>query len=393
MLLRDMEPEKYWSFPSSYNKEKREDEIEKMISFGYYFQLKTDGNYSAFICDFDGDKRLITRGISKTTGEYGRVEDKVFFFDSIANAFDKSTRIMGEIYYDNGIDKHVGSVLRCKEQKAKSIQDAEYYENNLKNTKISAKDRRDIENSDFFNKKLKWRIFDVWYYNGESLMETPWIERQKLIPEIVKKIDNPLVSGVASKKMDENFYDSLGRIFEAGGEGVVCYNPNGMPDPGARTAHKTCKIKQEITTDVDCFIIGTEPAKRDYTGKEYENWIYWLDIKTNELMEGQYFTQYRQGDNLIPITKGYYYGWPGAIFCGVYDKNGEIYNLCKVSGLTEEFKTELRDNYEKWHMCPVTINGMSISKTGSEISIRHPILKSVRNEDIDIKDCTLEKIL
>lgn len=390
MLLREFEPEKYWSFPSSYSQQKREDEIEKMISFGYYYQLKTDGNYSAFIVDFDNEKRLITRGISKGTGEYGRVEDKVFFFESLAAAFDKPTRIMGEIYYDKGIDKHVGSVLRCKEQKAKSIQDKEYYK---EVSKFSAKDRRDIEDNEFFNQKLKWRIFDVWYYDGESLMDTPWIERQKLIPEIVKRINNPLVSGVAHKLMDEEFYENLRRIFAAGGEGVVCYNPNGKPDPGARTAHKTCKVKQEITTDIDCFIIGTEPAKRDYTGKEYTSWEYWYDMKNSELLEGQYYTQYRLGDSIVPVSKGFFHGWPGAIYCGVYDKDGKIYNLCKVSGLTEEFKEELKNNYDKWHLCPVTINGMSISRTKEEISIRHPVLKSIRKEDINIKDCTLEKIL
>ena len=82
MLLRELEPEKYWSFPSNWSKERREYEISRMISSGCYsFQLKTDGNYSAFCCDFDGDKRLITRGKSVKTGEYGIISDKVFFFE------------------------------------------------------------------------------------------------------------------------------------------------------------------------------------------------------------------------------------------------------------------------------------------------------------------------
>ena len=54
MLLRELTPEKYWSFPSSYTKEKKELELDKMISSGnFYYQLKTDGNYSAFICDLN----------------------------------------------------------------------------------------------------------------------------------------------------------------------------------------------------------------------------------------------------------------------------------------------------------------------------------------------------
>ena len=150
MLLRELDPEKYWSFPSSYSKEKRESEINNMIlRGGHYYQLKTDGNYSAFICDFDGDKRLISRGISKVTGEYGRLENQVFFFNAIAAVFDKPTRIMGEIYLDNGVDKNVGSVLRASSDKAKSIQDDEYYENIRNQVKFTAKDKRDIENNDF----------------------------------------------------------------------------------------------------------------------------------------------------------------------------------------------------------------------------------------------------
>ena len=50
----------------------------------YYYQLKTDGNYSAFICDFDGEKSIISRGKSTVTKEYCHLEDRLFFFDSIA---------------------------------------------------------------------------------------------------------------------------------------------------------------------------------------------------------------------------------------------------------------------------------------------------------------------
>ena len=194
MLLRELEPEKYWSMPSSYSREKREMEINKMIDSGrYYYQLKTDGNYSAFICDFDGDKRIISRGLSTVTHEYGVISDRLFFFDAVANAFNKPTRIMAEVYYDNGIDRHVGSVLRAAANKSKSIQSAKYYEQIKAKVKFTAKDKRDIENNEFFNQKLKWRIFDVWYFDGEDLMNTPWIERQKYVKLAAERINHPLV--------------------------------------------------------------------------------------------------------------------------------------------------------------------------------------------------------
>lgn len=393
MLLRELEPEKYWSMPSTYSREKRELEIQKMINSGmYYYQLKTDGNYCAFICDFDGDKRLISRGVSKVSGEYGRLEDKVFFYESIAAIFNKPTRIMGEIYFDHGVDKQVGSVLRCGELKAKSIQDNDYYINAAATTKFSAKDKRDIEGNEFRNQKLKLRIFDVWYYDGLDLMNTPWIERQEYVKKATERINHPLVSYVPYYKMDENFYDAFGALLANGEEGVVCYNENGLPEPAKRTAHKTCKLKQEIANDVDAFIIGTEPAVRSYTGKDVSTWQYWEDLRTGEKLIGDYYGDFHLGHTIEPITKGYYFNYPGAILVGVYDNKGEIYPLCKVAGLTDEFKTELRDNFEEWYMCPVSITGMALSDSNG-LSIRHPKLRSIRREDINPADCTLAKIL
>lgn len=392
MLLRELSPEKYWSFPSTYSKEKRELELNKMIDSGLYsFQLKTDGNYSAFICDFDADKRIISRGVSTVTKEYGRIDDRLFFFDAVAAAFNKPTRIMGEVYYDKGIDRHVGSVLRASAIKSKSIQDEEFYTEASKVIKFSAKDRRDIENNEFRNQKLKWRIFDVWYYDGEDLMQTPWIERQKYVKMAAERINHPLVTAVNSYPMDNSFYDKLNQIFAANGEGVVCYKNSGLPEPGKRTAHKTLKVKRELEHLIDCVITGIEPAVEDYTGKDIGNWIYWRDIRTGETLTGQLFGEYQTGRAIKPISKGAYMGWPGAIYTSVYNNAGELQKLCKVAGLTEDFKQELADNFEEWYLCPITIGGMAISEA-SGLSVRHPYLKSIRKGDIEPTDCTLAKI-
>ena len=396
-LLRELEPERYWSFPSSYSKERREEEISRMIEFGKYsYQLKTDGNWASFIVDFDKDKSVITRGISKKTGEYGRVEEHLFFFDALAAAFDKPTRLIGEIYLDGGIDKNVGSILRSKPHKAKSIQDTEYYQQISKEVKFTAKDKRDIEQNEFAGKKLKFRIFDCWYYDGIDLMNTPWIERQKYVQEASKKINHPLISAVAYKPMTETFYDELESILQAGGEGVVCYSNDGKPEPGKRTAHKTCKVKRELSAEIDCFITGIEPAVKNYTGTHLDAWMFWYNEKTGEKLYGDYYLSYVKGETcLIPISKGFYYGWPGAVHCGVYDENHNIYEICKVSGLEENFKEELKNNLNDWIMCPLTISGMMLSQNANDtgISVRHPIIKSIRKGDINPEDCTLEKII
>lgn len=396
MLLRELEPEKYWAMPASWDKEKRQEELDLMISSGkYYYQLKTDGNYSVFCCDFDGDKRLITRGVSKTTGEYGVINDKVFFFDTLCAAFDKPTRILAEVYFDEGIDRNVGSVLRSLSQKALSIQDEEYYNKTSKSYKFSAKDKRDIEGNEFRNQKLKWRIFDVWYYDGIDLMNTSWIERQKYVVKAAKRINHPLVSAVKYKPMNEKFYDELAAILNAGGEGVVCYLGSGKPEPGKRPARKSCKVKRELTNEIDCFIYGTEPAREDYTGENVFDCQYWEDLKTGEKLLGNHYTEYHTGERALrPISKGHYYEWPGAILCAVFDENKKPVVICKCSGLTEDFKNELRDNYDKYHMMPIKISGMMISLTENRIpSVRHPKLLGLRDTDLSTDDCLLSKLL
>lgn len=393
MLLRELEPEKYWSFPSSYSKEKRQMELDKMIASGLYsFQLKTDGNYSSFICDFDDDKRIISRGVSTVTKEYGRIEDRLFFFDAVAAAFSKPTRIIGEVYYDKGIDRHVGSVLRANPIKSKSIQDDEFYAEASKIADFSAKDRRDIENNEFRNQKLKWRIFDVWYYDGENLMNTPWEQRQAYVKAAAERINHPLVTYVHSYPLDESFYDKLNAIFAAGGEGVVIYKKTGLPEPGKRTAHKTLKVKRELEHLIDCVITGIEPAAEDYTGKDIASWPYWRDTRTGALLTGQLFGDYQLGRAIKPISRGAYMGWPGAIYVSVYNNDGELQKLCKVAGLTDDMKQSLADNFEEWYLCPVTIGGMAISTPNSGVSIRHPYLSSIRKGDIDPADCTFSKI-
>lgn len=393
MLLRELDPEKYWSFPSTYSKEKRELELSKMINSGLYsFQLKTDGNYSAFICDFDGDKRIISRGVSTVTKEFGRIEDRLFFFDAVAAAFDKPTRIMGEVYYDKGIDRNVGSVLRASPIKSKSIQDSEFYIEASKTTKFTAKDKRDIENNEFRNQKLKWRIFDVWFYDGQDLMNTPWIERQKYVKAAAERINHPLVTYVHYYPMDDLFYDKLNMIFSAGGEGVVCYKNSGLPEPGKRTAHKTLKVKRELENLIDCVITGTEPAAEDYSGKDVGTWMYWRDTRTGEKLQGQLFGDYQSGRTIKPISRGAYMDWPGAIYVSVYDNDHKLQQLCKVAGLTDDFKEQLKNNFNEWYLCPVTIGGMALSNANG-LSIRHPYLKSIRKGDISPDDCTLSKII
>lgn len=370
----ESEPMKYFAPPSTMSADTRRQKLEQMIDSGdYLFGLKTDGNWSRAIITAERNA-LQTRGISTVTKTYGEIQDKVTFWNNVRQAFTKGdTVILGEVFLPNAIDKDVGSILRCLTSKALARQ----------------KDN-----------PLRWRVFDVLALDGKDYMNTSFIERIKLIPEVVKRINSPLVEGVTYYEMDNAFFDKMGEIFAAGGEGAVCYRKDSIYIPGKRGPHAwdTVKVKQEISSEIDAFISGIVPGEKVYTGKDLGTWQLWENQRSGEKVIGSYFGEYQTGGAYIPITKNYFNNWPGAIQVSVYDNNHNEVTLCKVSGLTEEFKTSLRDEPERWIGCPVSISGMMVSSAkadseGNGISIRHPLLKRIRENDISKEDCTLAKIL
>jgi hypothetical protein len=193
--------------------------------------------------------------------------------------------------------------------------------------------------------------------------------------------------------MDENFLDAFNKLLAAGEEGVVCYLDSGIPTPGTRKAHKTCKLKRDVGGKLDVLIIDVIEATKNYQGKQLSEWPYWQNTRTEELVSGKYFGEYQLGGPYIPVTKNFFFGYPGAIKVGVYDKNKNIIPLCNVAGLTDEMKADLKENFkEKYYLAPATIGGMAISLSDG-VSVRHPYLISIRENSISPDDCTLEKIL
>lgn len=367
------EPMKYFAPPATMSADVRRNKLEQMISSGdYLFGLKTDGNWSRAIITNERSA-LQTRGISTVTKTYGEIQDKVTFWDDVLKVDWKGpTVILGEVYLPGAIDKDVGSILRCLTPKALARQ----------------KDA-----------PLRWRIFDILALDGKDLMNENFENRIIYIPEVVKRINNSLVTGISYYEMDDTFFDKMGEIFAAGGEGCVCYRKDCKYIPGKRGPHAwdTVKVKQEISSEIDAFISGIVPGERLYNGKDLNTWQLWENHRTGEKLVGSYFGEYQQGGAYIPITKNYFNNWPAAIQVSVLDRKGNEVPLCKVSGITEEFKTSLRDDPDRWIGCPVTIGGMMVSSAkadseGNGISIRHPLLKRIREGDLTKEDCTLAKI-
>ena len=368
-----MEPMKYYAPAASMDRETFHKKLEQMASSGeYIMSLKTDGNWARAIITPERSV-LQTRGISVKTKTYGEIQDKVMFWNNVKSAFSDTTVILGEVFREGDIDRDIGSILRCLTDKALSRQ----------------KDN-----------PLHWRIFDVLCYEGKELINCGVAERVSYIPEIVKKINSPLVEGVKYEPMDENFFDKMNDIFSAGGEGAVVYKKTAKYEAGKRGPHawESCKVKQEISNDIDVVITGVIPCEKIYNGKDIGHWELWENSRTGQLVKGEYFGAYQKGEPYIPVSRNYYNNFCGAIQVGVYDKNNNLIPLCAVAGLTDEFKIDLRDNFEDWYLCPITIGGMMVSTAGANsdgvgISIRHPYLKNIRRNDLNASDCTLSKIL
>ena len=366
------EPMKYWACSSTMTPDAKRRKLEQMAESGdYMFGLKTDGNWSRAVITPER-QALQTRGISTVTKTYGEIQDKVMFWEDVCSAFKDTTVILGEVYLPGLIDKDVGSILRCLTPKALARQK---------------------------DKPLRWRIFDVLALDGMEMIDWPFEERISHIPEVVGRINSPLVEGVTYYEMDSTFFDKMGEIFASGGEGCVCYRKNSTYIPGKRGPHAwdTVKVKQEISSEIDAFITGIVPGEKLYSGKDLSTWQLWENHRTGEKVVGTYFGEYQLGGAYIPVTKNYFYNWPAAIQVSVYDRNGNEVPLCKVSGLTEDFKSDLRDNTDRWIGCPVSISGMMVSSAkadseGNGISIRHPLLKRIREGDLNKEDCTLAKI-
>lgn len=367
--------QKYWAPPASMNVETRKIKLEQMATSGsYLWSEKFDGNFTRAVITADRNA-LQTRGISKVTNTYSELQEKVFFWDDVLHAFEGhgDTVILGELYLPGGIDRDVNSIARCLVPKARERQR---------------------------EKKLEWRIFDVLVLDGVDMINTPIEERIIHIPEVVKRINSPLVQGIEYHEMTENFFDEINEIFARNGEGVVCYKKGVVYTPGKRSsAWTTMKVKQEISNDIDVLVTGIEPPTRDYTGKAPGSWPYWRNIRTNELVQGEYFGEYQKGGPYEPVTRNFFFNLPGAIYVSVYDNNNNLVPLCKVAGLTDEMKESLRDHFEdEWYLTPISIGGMMVSTAGASsdgigVSIRHPYIRSVRKGDIDPSDCTLAKIL
>lgn len=366
--FQNLESEKYWSFPKSFKGDPKEETRNMIFSGNYLGARKMDGAYYRFIKDMDGNMRL--QGRSKSVnGEYldklDHVPHLLPYFESLPNG----TCLLGEIYFPkNEGSSNVTTIMGCLAPKAIERQQK--------------------------GEKLHYYIFDVWAWDGISCMTDCLESRIELIDNMYNDYcddgNNERPNAIAQIDFaiyyeGEELWEQLQKILASGGEGIVMTKKGTIPSPGKRTARKTLKVKKELQENIDCFFTGrgTSPT-RLYSGKEIETWKYWENMRTGAKVEGEYFGKYCQGELYEPVTKPYFYGWAGSLEIGVL-KDGEIFPIGYLSGLTDEIKSDPGAQRMK---C-IEVTAMEILPTGG---IRHAKLKRFR-PDLAPTDCTYEKYM
>ena len=369
----EMEAMKYYAPPSTWSDEKKAENAKMKIFGGDFLGAeKKDGYFAKLIKDEDGNIILYSR----SRGVNGKFADKhewVPHLNPFFEALPLGTCLLGELYFPNQPgSRNVTTIMGCLKEKAIERQ-----------TK---------------GEKLHFYVFDCLAYNGHGLLGSGAKSRFDLISrEIVNEYSCVTYAVYYSGR---ELWTMLQEILARDDEGVVITHKDGKYEPGKRPSKTTLKIKKELKQTIDCFFTGeTSPATHIYNGKEIESWQYWEDIKTGEKKSGNYFRDYQLGAAIVPVTKGWFYGWAGSLeiavlrhkvgskckIGGVVYNDTEVYTLGWLSGLTEEMKA----HPQKYAFLPIEVTAMEIDPI--TYSLRHGKLVGFR-KDLTLTDCTYEKI-
>lgn len=362
--FHELPAQKYWSFPSGYKKDSKAETQNMIFSGDYVGARKMDGAFYKFIKDENGNMELIGRSKS-VKGDYIDKIEWVPQLHEFFNSLPNGTCLLGELYFpEKEGSSAVTTIMGCLPQKARDRQEK--------------------------GMKLHYYIFDVLAFNGESLYQKNIEDRITYLYDIniIRNTNYNEYINIAKYCEGKELWNHLQETLNVGGEGVVITKKGTCYQPGKRPARQTLKVKKELHETIDCFFTGhaTAPTK-EYTGKEIETWQYWLNERTDEKLNGEYYKEYFNGAPLIPITKPYFNGWAGSLEIGVI-KNDKVVPIGYLSGLSDEIKA----NYKDYKGKVIEVGAMEVLYNNGKFSgLRHAKLVNFR-PDLTIKDCTWEKI-
>ena len=351
---------KYWSYPSSYTKDKVAETRNMIFSGDYIGAIKVDGYYERLIKDEDGNCFMVARS-KNVAGEAVEKLAWVPHIQSFMDSLPNGTVLLSECYLPgNEGSKKITSLLGCLKDKCIARQAA--------------------------GQKLHFYIFDVMAWAGSDFTKVPFEQRvdfSKMVPygflcEYVEW---------AQYYEGEELWNKLQVALADGREGMVIMRKDAPVYFKRTPARVSLKIKKELRQTIDCFFTGRAAApKRDYTGKEIENWPYWVVQETNERLPvgNHYYEAFMEGKPYIPVTKPYYFHWAGSLEIGLIDENGQVTGIGYLSGITDE----LKEHYKDYQYRVIEIGAMELNDTGG---LRHAKMLGWRDDKM-CQECTLSQL-
>ena len=352
----NIECQKYWSFPSSYDIKKKQEQLNLMLySNDYIASEKKDGYWQMLIKDEDGNitMRARSKGVKGWICKQEWVPHLYSFFDTLPIG----TCLLTEVYLPGGTSKSITSILGCGKEKAIQRQE---------------------------NNKLHMYVFDVLAWDNEILYDKPIVER-------IKKLNNIIPSEYIDIAIYWDTPDDIRtnwlNILSDGGEGVVLTKKNNPYEFGKRTARHTLKLKKELQETIDVFLTGRwKEATKLYTGDSVETWQYWYNEDTEERVSGT-LSSIKNIDCLTPVTRLWYFHMAAAVEIAVI-LNDKVTPIGWISGINDEVRKGIVDNQDKYKGQVVELQAMEIDYNGTIPTLRHAKIVRWRNkEDKSWKDC------
>ena len=346
-----MTPMKYYDCGGDFSKPKAQAMLANE-GHNYIATKKNDGEWCRIIKAADGTVTAQSRSISKVTGEYG---DKTLHIPHIVEEMRScapETVLIGELCFTDitKTSKDVGSILRCKPEKAVERQKSN---------------------------KLVLRVFDCLAFGGIDLSDKPYWERLACARDATCE-PGPYI-GMTDIVEFDSFEDFLQEILAAGGEGIVIHRKDAKYKPGARTAWDTLKVKK-IVEELELPIVDFIKPNKTYCGEDADTWKYWIstDKVTGEIVRRSVAPHGLDMDTNFtwePVTKPYWMGWMNGV---IVDNGGTEVRV--TSGLTDEDREWLATDEARIALengLVATVTCMEITSDGS---LRHPRLVRIRTE-------------
>ena len=358
---------KYYSPSTSWSAEKKkQNAMDKIFSGEWWGAQKRDGIFC--MCGKNPEGEIFLRPRAKNTkGEFVNKVDWVPQIHWFLNELEPGTVLLGEVYLPRDEQaKTTTSIMNCLLKKSLA---------------------RQAKSED----KLHLYVFDILADAGESYLNMKAIDRFLRVSDYEKKYSGSFIDW-AEYKNGKELWDMLQILLADGFEGVVITCQDAPYQPGKRSNKVSLKVKRELQDTIDCVIIGANAPTKLSGTKEPENWEWWFNETTNEkMLASEYFATnhesiykfYVNGGPVVPVTKGWFYGWAGSLKLGLYDGD-KLVHVGDLSGIDESIKA----NWKNYVNTVVEISCMEIHDTGG---LRHPrALNFMR--DKNPKDCIVEQI-